>query len=75
MTIYSTTRLIPTHFIRHLHRDFRIRMLQILAIDSEVHAQGELSHLEQAAQQESRLMREAARHRAQGMSQPRHFSR
>lgn len=75
MTIYSTTRLIPAHIIRHIRRGSRIRILQIFAIDKTMRATGELSHFEQAALQESRLLRETASHRAQGMSHPRHFFR
>lgn len=54
---------------------WRPPFLQIFAIDKTMRATGELSHFEQAALQESRLLRETASHRAQGMSHPRHFFR
>lgn len=72
MTIYSTTRLIPAHVIRHIRKEFRIRILNNFAIDRTMRAGDELSQFEQAARQESLRLIDAAI-RAQGMTHSRHF--
>lgn len=71
MTTYTSTRKGPAHIIRHIRKDFRVRILQIFAIDRAMRAGDTLSHFELAEEHDLRIRALSATHRAQQVSHQR----